>query len=128
MNRAAPAPQKFMTGLIGRNILSSRSPWLHEQEAKAQGALLTYALFDFTALGRADADLPKFLDAAQMLGFSGLNITFPFKQTVLAYLGGVGTVELDERITDGKVVVIVGTDFVEVAARAVGRTQTGRHP
>ena len=108
MNRAAPAPQKFMTGLIGRNILSSRSPWLHEQEAKAQGVLLTYALFDFTALGRADSDLPKFLDAAQMLGFSGLNITFPFKLTVLAYLdeiepsaaqlGAVNAVQF----TDGK--------------------------
>ena len=44
------------TGLIGRSILASRSPWLHEQEARAQGLELTYELFDFTARRLADQE------------------------------------------------------------------------
>ncbi len=76
----------FLTGLVGRDILASRSPWLHEQEADAQGVRLSYSLFDFTARGWSDADLPKLLDAAERLGFAGVNVTFPFKQAVLAHL------------------------------------------
>lgn len=33
-----PTPSaQYLTGLIGRGILKSRSPWLHEQEGQAQG-------------------------------------------------------------------------------------------
>jgi len=41
-------------GLIGRNIMASRSPWLHQQEARAQGLDLRYDLFDFTEQGLDD--------------------------------------------------------------------------
>ncbi len=78
--------RKFLTGLAGRNILASRSPWMHQCEADAQGVRLIYALFDFNALHLDDADLPRILDAAQLLGFAGLNITFPFKQAVIPLL------------------------------------------
>lgn len=77
---------KLLTGLVGQNILASRSPWLHEQEAAAQGCDLTYVLFDFTAREWARADLPRLLNAAQMVGFSGLNVTHPFKQDVIPHL------------------------------------------
>jgi shikimate dehydrogenase len=77
---------RFLTGLAGRDIMASRSPWLHEQEADAQGVRLTYSLFDFTDRGWVDDDLPKLLDAAERSGFAGLNITFPFKQAVTAHL------------------------------------------
>jgi shikimate dehydrogenase len=84
---SAPSTRrKLLAGLIGRGILASRSSWLHEQEAKAQGHDLTYTLFDLTARDRPDDDLPRFVEAAQTLGFSGLNITFPFKQAVIAHL------------------------------------------
>ncbi|MEO0031731.1 MAG: hypothetical protein RIS94_1489, partial [Pseudomonadota bacterium] len=36
------------SGLIGRSILASRSPELHEREAQALGLDLSYELFDFT--------------------------------------------------------------------------------
>jgi shikimate dehydrogenase len=86
-----PSGQKasFLTGLAGKDILASRSPWLHEQEADAQGVRMAYTLFDFTARGWSDEDLPKLLDAAERIGFAGLNITFPFKQTVMPYLDGL---------------------------------------
>jgi shikimate dehydrogenase len=77
---------QFQTGLVGRDILASRSPWLHEQEADAQGVRLTYTLFDFSHREWNDDDLPKLLDLAERAGFAGINVTFPFKQAVIAYL------------------------------------------
>jgi shikimate dehydrogenase len=98
----------FLTGLAGRDILASRSPWLHEQEAAAQGIALQYTLFDFSDRGWSDADLPELLAMAENNGFLGLNITFPFKQAVVPFLdelsdaarriGAVNTV----RFVDGK--------------------------
>jgi shikimate dehydrogenase len=104
-------PGRFLTGLIGTNIGGSRSPWLHEQEADAQGVRLIYMLYDFAELGGSDADLPAMLDSARRLGFSGLNITHPFKQSVIPYLdalsdeasriGAVNTVAFKEGRTLG---------------------------
>lgn len=74
------------TGLIGRAIKASRSPWLHEQEARAQGLDLTYTLFDFTADGMDDAELGPLLRRLAGEGFSGVNITYPFKQAVIGLL------------------------------------------
>ena len=95
------------TGLIGRSILASRSPWLHEQEARAQGLDLTYTLFDFTAEERPDSDLSPLLHDLAAQGFSGVNITYPFKQAVIPLLdelaesaelvGAVNTVEMRGR-------------------------------
>ncbi len=90
MNENAPSvgigQGRVLTGLAGRGILESRSPWMHEQEADAQGLRLIYALFDFTDRGWPDDDLPRMLDEAQRLGFAGLNITYPFKQAVIPLL------------------------------------------
>jgi len=82
---------KVMVGLAGRGILQSRTPWMHEREADAQGLRLIYSLFDFTDRGWDDRELAPLLDAAQRLGFAGLNITLPFKQSVIGLLD-----ELDE--------------------------------
>jgi shikimate dehydrogenase len=100
--------RKVLTGLIGRDILASRSPWLHEREADAQGVRLVYSLYDFAALGRDDGYLPRMLDAAEAMGFAGLNVTHPYKQAIIAHLddlspaaakiGAVNTVAF----TDGK--------------------------
>jgi shikimate dehydrogenase len=76
----------YRTGLIGRSILASRSPWLHEQEAKAQGIELSYQLFDFTDRGLDDAELGPLLRGLAAEGFSGVNVTFPFKQAVIPLL------------------------------------------
>lgn len=77
---------RLLTGLVGRDILASRSPWLHESEADAQGVRLVYSLYDFAERGWGEADLPRVLDAAQLLGVSGLNVTYPYKQAVIAHL------------------------------------------
>ena len=92
-----------LTGLIGRQIGASRSPWMHEQEARAQGLALTYTLFDFAAMGRDESYLCTQLTAAAALGFAGVNITYPYKQAVIdcldelspnaARVGAVNTVK-----------------------------------
>lgn len=74
------------SGLLGRAILASRSPWLHEQEARAQGLELTYELFDFTDRGLDDAELGPLLRRLAGDGYCGVNVTFPFKQAVMPLL------------------------------------------
>jgi shikimate dehydrogenase len=80
---------KFQTGLIGRDIQASRSPWLHEREAEAQGIELVYKLYDFAALGFDETDLPRVLDEAQAAGVAGINVTHPYKQAVVPHLDGL---------------------------------------
>ena len=77
---------KFLVGLIGEGIQGSRSPALHEQEARCQGLTLHYELIDLAEGGQSIADLPRLIDSAQAMGFDGLNITYPCKQVVLPLL------------------------------------------
>ena len=74
---------RVLTGLVGRDILASRSPWLHEREADAHGLRLVYTSLDFSARGWGDEQLPPTLDALQRIGFAGVNVTYPFKQSVI---------------------------------------------
>jgi shikimate dehydrogenase len=74
------------SGLIGRSITASRSPLLHQEEARAQGVALSYELFDFTDRGLGDDALPAMLAKLRDSGFSGVNVTYPFKQAVIAWL------------------------------------------
>lgn len=77
---------RVLAGLLGRGILESRTPWLQEQEAAAQGLRMVYSLFDFTDRGWGDDELEPVVAAAQRLGFAGLNVTYPFKQSVIPLL------------------------------------------
>jgi shikimate dehydrogenase len=74
------------SGLIGKGILASRSPWLHEEEARALGMALTYELFDFAALGLPDDELGPLLLRLRDQGYCGVNVTHPFKQQVMSHL------------------------------------------
>ncbi len=77
------------TGLLGREILASRSPWLHQEEAKAHGLNLRYELFDFSQRQWSDDTLGARLAALKSEGLAGVNITHPFKQQVIAHLDGL---------------------------------------
>ncbi|MEG3088500.1 shikimate dehydrogenase [Sphingomonas sp. PB4P5] len=74
------------SGLIGRAILASRSPWLHEQEAQAQGLALRYDIYDFTQRGLNDNALGTMVTELRDAGLVGFNVTYPFKQQVIALL------------------------------------------
>lgn len=85
--RLAASPQPgFLVGLIGRGIGGSRSPHMHEREGERLGTLCTYALLDFDRFGVSDQELGVVLDEAEENGFSGLNVTHPFKQSVIEHL------------------------------------------
>lgn len=79
----------YRSGLIGRAIQSSRSPWLHEEEARAQGIELHYELFDFSARDWSDDRLGELLDELQAADFAGVNVTYPFKQAVMPLLDDI---------------------------------------
>ena len=75
-----------LAGLIGAGIQASRTPALHEHEGDAQGMRYLYRLIDLDQLKLDSAALPELLMAAQCMHFTGLNITFPCKQTIIPLL------------------------------------------
>lgn len=77
---------RVLAGLLGRGILESRTPWMQECEAQAQGLHMVYSLLDFSDRGWGDDELGAALDAVQRVGFAGVNVTFPFKQAVVPLL------------------------------------------
>jgi shikimate dehydrogenase len=81
-----PLPPAFLAGLIGSGIQASRTPSMHEREGAEQGLRYIYKLIDLMALNIGPEALPELLTAAERMGFNGLNITFPCKQTVIPLL------------------------------------------
>ncbi len=75
-----------LAGLIGAGIQASRTPALHEHEGDAQGMRYLYRLIDLDQLKLDSAALPELLIAAECMNFTGLNITFPCKQTIIPLL------------------------------------------
>ena len=76
--------QSFLTGLIGAPIAHSASPALHEQAADALGVRCHYQLIEVAGAGRDE--LKILLDGVRRLGFAGVNVTFPYKEAVVALL------------------------------------------
>ena len=77
---------KMLLGLIGKGIQQSLTPSLLEEDARAQGLRAHYQLIDLDVTNSDTAQLPVLLQAARIMGFAGLNITFPCKQAVIPLL------------------------------------------
>lgn len=85
--RSAKLKSRSVTvGLVGRGIQFSRSPIMHQREGARLGISYRYVLIDFDKLELPDSALGEIVDAAERLGFAGLNVTHPFKQTVTDHL------------------------------------------
>jgi shikimate dehydrogenase len=106
----------LLCGLIGGSIQRSLSPALQQEEARHHGIRLHYQLIDLDASSRGAEALPILIEAARIMRFAGLNITYPCKQAVIPLLdrlseeaqaiGAVNTVvRADDRLighnTDG---------------------------
>lgn len=77
---------KLRIGLIGADIATSMSPALHTAEADALGiADYRYELIDLPA----DADPQAAMRTAVADGFTGFNVTHPFKQVIMGALDGL---------------------------------------
>jgi shikimate dehydrogenase len=103
-----PATNHVAAALVGRGIEASRTPGMHEAEGARLGLRYGYRLIDFDRFGLADSDLEAVVSRARVLGLRGLNVTHPFKESVVqcldalspdaAAVGAVNTVVF----TDGR--------------------------
>lgn len=75
----------MLVGLVGQNIQRSRTPGMHEAEGARIGLRYTYKLID-TAKIASTPQIDEILRAAAICGFAGLNVTYPFKQTIIPFL------------------------------------------
>jgi shikimate dehydrogenase len=85
--RRVMSKRKLLLGLIGTNIMGSLSPALFADAFVAAGIDGFYHLMDVNRL--LERRLANLLDAAKATGFAGTNITYPFKQEVIALLDAV---------------------------------------
>jgi quinate/shikimate dehydrogenase (NAD+) len=76
----------YLVGLVGSGIGGSLSPAMHEEEGSKLGLHYVYRRIDLEALQLDIAALPDLLQAAERMGFNGLNITYPCKQAVIPLL------------------------------------------
>lgn len=78
--------KSYLVGLIGSGIGGSLSPAMHEEEGSRLGLHYVYRRIDLEALKLDATALPDLLVAAERMGFNGLNVTYPCKQSVIPLL------------------------------------------
>lgn len=59
---------------------------MHEAEGRRQGFGYVYELLDVEEMGAEPPPLAEIIKSAEVCGFSGLNVTFPFKREVVDHL------------------------------------------
>jgi shikimate dehydrogenase len=101
---------RILVGLIGVNIGQSLSPALHEDAFAAAGMTGHYHLMD--AGSPRPRTLPELLAALRMAGFAGTNVTYPFKEAVLALI--------DEVSPEAAEIGAVNTVVIDPAGRTSG--------
>src|SRR5215471_15201969 len=122
----AVGAQLVLLGLIGSPIKSSAAPFMHEAAAQAAGLSAHYRLIDI-----ANADTVKLralLEGVRLLGFSGINVTYPYKEAIVplldsltdtaAAIGAVNTVV----VQDGRLIGdnTDATGFARAFAQVLG--------
>ena len=108
--------KKLLLGLIGGGIQRSLSPFVHEEEGRHHGLRVHYQLIDLDAAGVGNEALPGLIGAARVMGFAGLNVTFPCKQAVIPLL--------DELSAEARAIGAVNT-VVRDGARLIGYNTDG---
>jgi shikimate dehydrogenase len=111
----------LLCGLIGAGIQRSLAPLLQEEEARNHGVRMHYQLIDLDSAGRGNEALPGLIDAARVMGFAGLNITYPCKQAVMPLLDEVA----EEARAIGAVNTARAAEGGPVAGRAARRGRGG---
>lgn len=84
--RPITSDRTVLAGLIGEGIGQSRTPAMHEAEARAQGLWLDYRFLDTATPALAGVALPELLDRLEAEGYAGVNVTYPFKMAVVPLL------------------------------------------
>jgi shikimate dehydrogenase len=73
-----------LVGLIGEGIGASRTPRMHVEEGLRQGLVYVYRLID-TSDG-PPVRLDALLDRLEAEGYTGVNVTYPFKRAAIPHL------------------------------------------
>ncbi len=68
-------------GLLGKQIGYAKSPKIHQYMAKKLGLDIRYDLFDVE-----ENDIPALMKLIRNQTIKGINVTIPYKQTVMKYL------------------------------------------
>src|ERR1044072_678062 len=85
--RAAGAVvNKVLLGLIGAGIQRSLAPALQEEEGRHHGLRVHYQLIDLDEARVGIEALPDLVRAVRIMGFAGVNVTYPCKQAVIPLL------------------------------------------
>jgi shikimate dehydrogenase len=79
--------RSVLLGLLGAPIKHSASPAMHEAAARELGLRCYYHLIEVPDAGRDR--LRAMLEGVRLLGFAGINVTFPYKEAVVALLDGL---------------------------------------
>ncbi len=82
----ARAARRILVGLLGRGIQLSRTPAMHEAEGRAQGLSYVYRCSIPTRWARRAPPLRELIAFAEHFGFTGFNVTFPYKQEIIPLL------------------------------------------
>ena len=83
------APRSFLVGLLGQGVGPSLTPEMHEREAARQHLRYVYKIVELDEAGTDVEHLRQVLAYAGELGFDGLNITHPIKQTMVSLVDEV---------------------------------------
>ena len=86
--KALGTPETLQLGLIGEGIQLSRTPAMQEAEGAAHGLRTVYRLFDTLEMDPAPA-LGELVQALQLCGYAGFNVTFPYKIAICDHLDGL---------------------------------------
>lgn len=84
MSSHTDVKRRFLTGLLGYPISHSAAPTMHEHAAETLGARCFFHLLEIPGADRDE--LRAILDGVRRIGFSGLSVTFPYKETVISLL------------------------------------------
>jgi shikimate dehydrogenase len=127
------AEERYLVGLVGAAIATSHSPALHEREADHQGLRYLYQIIELDHVAAGAEAVGMVLAAARRLDFRGLNVTHPFKRSVLHYVdelsaeaaavGAVNTVVFDGGRAVGHNTDVVG--FEQSFVRGLPGAATG---
>ncbi len=100
-----------IAGLVGRGIQLSRTPAMHEDEGRSQHLRLIYKLIDVDLLPDPNIPFGQILRSLEIGGYSGLNVTYPFKKQAIEHLdtlsdaakkvGAVNTIILKDGARNG---------------------------
>jgi shikimate dehydrogenase len=123
-NEEHPSPAETLAGvfaglpkagigaaLVGAGIQESRTPDMHMAEGARLGLDYSYSLLDFDRLQLPSAAIGTVVELARTHGLAGLNVTHPFKQSIID--------ELDELSPEAADIDAVNT-VVFQAGRATG--------